>query len=210
MREYRRKNRAALNAKRREYRAKNIEMFRTGDKKYRKNNKEKIAVSAKKYWEANRERLIVQKREYNDNHKEQRKSYYEKNRYTICYKTLNEGCFKSMERVRQLCPERILEYFERYPFEMYAEKQIKRQLYRNGINPSRDQYAECYDAGMLAYLYSIHRCAALNCDYVIPYVLKMIRIYVICALVVSNETRNLCRKNGFTEFRLDRDDIPNY
>jgi hypothetical protein len=144
------------------------------------------------------------------NRRRKRAEYYAQNRYTICYKTLNVGCFKSMESVRILCPERISEYFERYPFEIYAEKQIKRQLSKNGINPSRDQYAECYDAGMLAYLYSIHRCSALNCDYVMPYIQKMIRIYVICALVVSNETKNLCRENGFTEFRLDRDDIPNY
>ena len=92
-----------------------------------------------------------------------------------------------------------------YPFEEYGEIFIIRALRRYGIYPAHGMYADCYDAGMLAYLYSIHRCAFMGYTYTEPYIKKMVRIYIICAIAVYKETKNLCRVNGFTEIRLDAD-----
>lgn len=66
---------------------------------------------------------------------------------------------------------------------------------------------DCYEAGMLAYLYSIHRCAAMGCDYTVRYIRKMVRIYMICALVVYHDVKNLCQTNGFHEIQLDADAV---
>jgi hypothetical protein len=194
MRKYRRENKEKVSAQRKAYRAKNIEKFKVWDKKYRQMYKEKRALRSKEYWETNRECLLAYNREYRENKK-----------YALCYRTLNRYCFKSMEQIRCLCPDRVNYYMIRYPFEEYAERHIKKEIYKNGIYPSQAQYADCYDAGMLAYLYSIHRCAAMNCNYAVSYIRKMIRIYIICALVVYRDAKNLCRTNGFREIRLDAD-----
>ena len=60
-----------------------------------------------------------------------------------------------------------------------------------------------YDAGMLAYLYTIHRCALLECDYVMPYLRKMIRINIRCARIVYRDSHNLCAINHLSEVRID-------
>ena len=48
------------------------------------------------------------------------------------------------------------------------------------IFPAQAHYADCYDAGMLAYLYSVHRCAYMGYAHIEAYTAKMIRIYLIC------------------------------
>lgn len=64
-------------------------------------------------------------------------------------------------------------------------------------------YADCYDAGMLAYLYSVHRCAYMGYAHIEAYTAKMIRIYLICAKVAFYETNQLCRENQLYEVRLE-------
>ena len=97
------------------------------------------------------------------------------------------------------------EYYHRYPFEEYGEPSIKKQLSRYRVFSHQARYQDCYDAGMLAYLFSIHRCAYMGFENVKAYINKMIQIYVICALVVYDDARNLCRANGFKEVRIDAD-----
>lgn len=113
-----------------------------------------------------------------------------------------------MERVQAACPERVREYLERWPFEVFAQEQIRRHLYRQRIYPHQERYADCYDAGMLAYLYSIHRCAMMGYTHTEQYILKLIRIFTICALNAGQETRAICRENDLTELRLDRNNVP--
>lgn len=137
--------------------------------------------------------------------REKRRKYYEENRYRICNYTLNCNCMKAIEQIHSLCPDAICEYIELYPFEKYAEQPIAKELSKKGIYPAQGRYADCYDAGMFAYLYSIHRCAYMRYSHVEAYIKKMIRIYIVCALVVYDETRNLCRENGLREIRLDSD-----
>ena len=135
--------------------------------------------------------------------KEKRRKYYENNRYAICDKTINSYCASKIKKVRGLCIGRVNEYMVRYPFEKYADRYIKRQLSIYKVKPSDSRYADCYDAGMMAYLYSIHRCAEMSYSHTEPYIKKLVRIYIICALVVYDDTRNLCQANGFREVRLD-------
>ena len=125
------------------------------------------------------------------------------NKYRICNSVLNCYCIKSIQKIRDECPGVVGDYINRYPFEKYVERYIKREFFINKIYPAQGRYADCYDAGMFAYLYSIHRCAATRYNHTEPYIKKMIRIYIICAIVVYDETKNLCRKNGFREIPLN-------
>lgn len=134
-----------------------------------------------------------------------RHRYYMENRVELCRKKLTVEAYKSIADVRSRIPGRVEEYLLAYPFEACGHKLICAVLRSFGIRRHEAVYADCYEAGMLAYLYSIHRCAALGCDHTIPYIRKMVRIYVGCALVVYHETRELCRNNHFREIRLDAD-----
>jgi len=131
------------------------------------------------------------------------KNYYEKNKYRLCNNKLNFYSFYAIEQIQENCKETVNEYFERYPFEMYAENYILKELYKKNIYSTQDKYADCYDAGMIAYLYSICRCAYMKYNHTEAYIKKMVRVYIICALVVYTDTYNLCRENGFQEVRLD-------
>lgn len=71
------------------------------------------------------------------------------------------------------------------------------------IFPAQAHYADCYDAGMLAYLYSVHRCAYMGYAHIEAYTAKMIRIYLICAKVAFYEANQLCRENQLYEVRLE-------
>ena len=111
-------------------------------KEYYLKNKDKIREKHKNHYAKNKERIRAKQ-----------DKYYEKNRYAICHKKLNRYCFDSMEKIKSLCPDRIDEYTKRYPFEEYADRYIKRTLYLCRIFPNQSRYADCYDAGMITYLY---------------------------------------------------------
>jgi len=140
-----------------------------------------------------------------DKTNDKRRKYYEANKYVICYKTLNVYCYTKIEKIRNLCGDKVALYLRHYPFEDFADRYIKKQLVIYKVLHSYSHYHDCYDAGMMAYLYSIHRCAEMSYSHVEAYIKKLIRIYIICALVVHNDTKNLCESNGFREVRLDAD-----
>ena len=141
--------------------------------------------------------------EIKEQRRQKRRKYYEENKYKICHNTLNRYCFKSMEQIQGFCPDRVDDYTNRYPFEEYAERYLKRQLCIYEIFPAQDRYADCFDAGLLAYLYSIHRCAAMQYNHAAAYIKKMIRIYIICAVIIYRDAKELCQVNGFQEIRLN-------
>jgi len=114
-------------------------------------------------------------------------------------------CFKAIMQISDSCPGEVNCYLKQYPFKECAESFIRRVLYDFNIYSSNAMYDDCYDAGMVAYLYSIHRCAAMKYANTQAYIKKMIRIYVICAIAVYKETNNLCKMNGFGEIRFDAD-----
>ena len=135
--------------------------------------------------------------------KEKQRQYYEKNRYRLCYNSLNHYCPKAINKIAGLCPDAVKEYYRRYPFEEYGEPSIKKQLSRNRVFSHQARYDDCFEAGIQAYLYSMHRCAYMGIENVRPYINKMTRIYVICALVIHDDVKNLCKANGFKEVRID-------
>lgn len=137
--------------------------------------------------------------------KEKQRQYYEKNKFTLCIYTINIYPVNKIEKIRSLCPDKADEYISRYPFEGYAEGYIKKRLAIHKVFSSHSHHHDCYDAGVMAYLYSVHRCAEMSYDHVEPYIKKLIRIYIICALAIHNDTRNLCHANDFREIRLDAD-----
>lgn len=93
---------------------------------------------------------------------------------------------------------------KQYPFEGFASRCLRRQLRYFHIYPSQARYDDCYDAGMMAYLYTIHRCAYMGYSYVEAYMAKLIRIYLICAVIVFPDAQNLCKENNLRELNLDQ------
>lgn len=193
IREYRRKNHEAYLAYRREYRARNKERFAEYDRRYRTSVKEKRPPA-----EARPKELPPAPPEWRG-----WRAYYERNRYELCKRRIGEDCFRAMEKVKAACPERVARYLARWPFETCADRRIRLQLRQWRIYPQHQLYDDCYDAGMLAYLYSIHRCAMMEYQYVGRYIAKMVRVFVICALNVGREAENLCRENDLCLCRLD-------
>ena len=194
VREYRRKNHEAYLAYQREYRARNKDRFAEYNRRYRAAAKEKRGTQR----EEGRQELLIA----SGGPKEPR-TYYERNRQEICKRRIGEDCFRAMEKVKKACPERVAQYMEQWPFDAYADRRIKSQLQRWHICPHHHLYDDCYDAGMLAYLYSIHRCAMMEYQHVAQYIAKMVRIFVICALNVGRDAENLCRRPDLRLCRLD-------
>lgn len=191
VRDYRHRNRDAYLAYRREYRARNRERFAQYDRRAAEKRRAQKA-------ERREERQIAPAPKTPE-------TYYERNRYELCRRRIGEECFRAMERVKAVCPERIERYLERWPFDAYADRRIRSQLRWWRIHPQHHLYDDCYDAGMLAYLYSIHRCAMMEYQHVNRYIAKLVRVFVICALNTGRETENLCRKNDLRQCCLDHD-----
>jgi len=131
------------------------------------------------------------------------KRYYEKNKIEICTKLLNQYTYNSIETMYALHRKDIISNLEKYPFEKYGEKIIKNQLRYMKISQTHISYDECYDAGMMAYLYSVYRCAVKSYENVVAYIKKLVRIFITCALNIYCDTKKICRQNGFSEVRLD-------
>jgi len=146
---------------------------------------------------------ISEEQEHQKRTKQRKREYYEKNKYILCNKTINVYCIAKIEKVRSTYKDRVDEYINLYPFEEYADRYIKKQLFICKVYKAHSHYDDCYDAGMMAYLYSIHRCAEMTYSHVEPYIKKLIRIYIICAIVIHNDSKNLCKSNNFSEVRLD-------
>lgn len=131
-------------------------------------------------------------------------AYYQKNKGRICKKIIGEYCYRAIENVQDKCPETVTEFITKYPFEDFAAQRILKQMKYYRIYPSQARYADCYDAGMMAYLYSIHRCAYIGCQNVEAYITKMVRIFLICAMNSFQDSKELCRENNLREVRLDQ------
>ena len=201
------KSKDHLNAKRRLSYAKNRESRLVKNRAYRIKNKERINQRRREYYKKNREHLCAYHRAYYKKNQERirakQREYYAENRYERCRHSLNSYCVESIRSIGDTCKERVNEYTQRYPFEIYADPYIERMLRKKRISPNNPRYDECYSAGMFAYLYSIHRCALMKYSHVESYIKKMIKVYFVCAIVIYNETNNLCKTHGFRHVQLD-------
>ena len=64
-------------------------------------------------------------------------------------------------------------------------------------------YQECYEAVILAYMYSISRCVYSKIENVEGYIRKMIRISFVWGITIFDEGRNICSQNGFSRVHVD-------
>lgn len=105
--------------------------------------------------------------------------------------------------INKAVPERVLKYYEIYPYERYGEPVIKKILKYMGIRETKLEYQECFSAAGEAYTYSICQCALRGYTHTEYYIRKMIRISVLCTLVITNADRRMLQSYGFKEIRLD-------
>lgn len=115
-----------------------------------------------------------------------------------------EYCCRAIERVKGSCEKKGNHLYEEFPCDGFAERKLYQLLNRERIYEGQGRYADCISAGMLAYIYSIHRCAYMGYTNVEGYISKMLRIYLLCAVVVYWNPENLCKENGFRQIRTDR------
>lgn len=139
-----------------------------------------------------------------DRIREKRKRYYQRHRIEICRKTIGIYCERSIMRTQKVYSYAVEKLSQQYPFDSYGERLIKHIIRQCNIRENNYKYAECFDAGMLAYLYSLNRCVVIKCTHVEAYMKKVIRIYVKCALLICNEGRNICEEHGFKLVSLDQ------
>ena len=178
---------------------------------------------SKQYYQKNKEAILRRKKERNAETKKLFAQYMERKRQgdmlsrneelflretharyiKKCSYEINIYAYRSMKRMGESFEDEIRAYYVRFPFESFGEPCIKRELWKRSIWKHHAEYDDCYAAGVLAYLYSIHRCAALHCEYVPSYIQKMVRIYIHCAHIVHCDIDNICRVNGFRRVSLD-------
>ena len=123
-------------------------------------------------------------------------------------KVVGEYCYRAMERVSGQCEKKIKYLYEQFPYDSFAKKRLEQLLNREHIYDGQGCYADCVSAGMLAYMYSIHRCAYMDYNNVEGYIAKMLRIYILCAIVAYKDAENLCKENGFRQIRIDQMEKP--
>ena len=116
---------------------------------------------------------------------------------------MDEYIPKVIETARMKAPELMIKYYEKFPFDHYAEPHIKRNLRVNKIWEHNLAYQECYEAGILAYMYSISRCVYSKIENVEGYIRKMIRISFVWGIIIFDEGRNICSQNGFSRVHVD-------
>lgn len=101
----------------------------------------------------------------------------------------------------------IDELYKEYSYEEYFQVNFLRVCRYYRVRKNSYQYQECYDAAMTAYLYSLYHCAVSakkeEAGYVVAYIRKLMKIYVIAALTISDEANNICRIHKFR--RIDSD-----
>lgn len=109
----------------------------------------------------------------------------------------------AIREIAKTMPEKVGDFYQKYPYEIYGHPEIKRKLKQAGITDHQMEYQECYAAASDAYLYSIHRCALCGYSHVEFYIKKMIAIAIIWGIVIANENKYLCRFNNLKEINLN-------
>lgn len=127
-----------------------------------------------------------------------RHTYYEKNRYAICKKTIGIYWENAVRRAKMRNKEIVELMYRLYPYEKYAEVCFKRVIRRYHIYKNNYLYDECYSVSSQAYMYTMSMLSYQKPteESVKKYLYTMTRIYVICVLNTSNEVREICKQNN--------------
>lgn len=134
-----------------------------------------------------------------------RHRYYEKHKYEIAVKTIEEYFPNTIKRLQKEIPEKMEEYFKKYSYDLYWEKYTKAMLGHYGVGKAKIYYQECYSNTFLGYMYGVGRCAYSGYEgqHVVNYIKKMIRVSIICGINASNEVGHICRENNCRVMYLD-------
>lgn len=147
-------------------------------------------VSIKKEKEAEQR---LRRREYN-------RQYYEKNRIIISRRTL-ERALKRIEEIRRTNAGKIDQMYLRYQADLFIKKCFKHVRRKHHLRESDVWYQECESNAMLAYMYTISMCSLKEDteDLIWAYLYKMMSVFVICTLNISDERRIICMENQLRE-----------
>lgn len=132
------------------------------------------------------------------------RTYYEKNRYEICKKTLGVYSENYIDRAYKNNREIIELLYQIYPYDQYVENCFKRVLRRFHICRSSYVYDECYSVGIQAYLYTISVLSwrVHTVEYMRRCLYRMMRVYIICVLNTCNEVKEICKYNNLRKINV--------
>ena len=110
---------------------------------------------------------------------------------------------QAIRKIGTAIPVKVSKLYEEYPFEEYGMPYIKRKLIKYGITQNKLPFDECVEISMIGYMYSIHRCAYMNYDYVENYIKHMISCCIKIGLVLTNKDRYSLQSGNYRIVYLD-------
>lgn len=126
------------------------------------------------------------------------KKYYQDHKIEQCKRLLNVYSFNTIKRIKTAHEAEVAYLVAKYPFYDCCIQYFKKLCYRYRIRPQSILHSDCEEACLLAYLYGICQCSvkAGYEEYILPYIFKVMRIYFCAALILGDESANICRYNG--------------
>ena len=141
--------------------------------------------------------------------RERGKAYFQKNKVHIYKKLLNVYSWNAIKRIKNQSSHMVDEMYMRYPYDKYCSPYFNYLCLKYGVRQNAYLYQECFDAGMLAYMYSICRCSIMkdrdDSEHIKAYIWKITKIYFKAAMEISNDSKNLCKENGFRQVNCSED-----
>ena len=126
------------------------------------------------------------------------RTYYERNRYELCKKTIGIYWENAVKRAKICNSETILSLYQKYPYEEYAEICFKQFVKKYRIHRNSYLYDECYSASSQAYMYTISLLSYREHteEWVKRYLYRIMQIYVICVIYTISEVKEICKHNN--------------
>lgn len=122
---------------------------------------------------------------------------------------LNVYSYTAIQAAKSRHGSVVDDMYKKYSYEEYFLPYFKRLCVRHKVRKHAYLYQECLDAGMLAYMYSICRCSVMedrdDTEHVKAYIWKIVKIYFTAAMVIADDSGNLCRENGFRQVKAGED-----
>lgn len=109
----------------------------------------------------------------------------------------------SIKRIDVLIHDKIIQMYEKYPFNEYGEPYLKKKLKEYGISENKIAYAECCDTTIIGYMYSIHRCAYMNHSHVENYIKSMVIRCIKIGVVLANKEKYELQRDNYKLVYLD-------
>lgn len=126
------------------------------------------------------------------------KKYYQDHKIEQCRKLLDVYSFNTIKRIKMSHEAEVASLVDKYPFYNCCMQYFRKLCYRYRVGPQSILRSDCEEACLLAYLYGICQCSVKVSyeEYILPYIYKVMRIYFCAALILGNESANICRYNG--------------